>query len=87
MKAIVYLIEDEFCMAKPMPIIKKSLYKTQLAYPIPQTQGSCHALGQSDLMWGSGKTYPKGGEDFVYLIWTKRQCCLDAVKPAIIGGL
>lgn len=76
--------ENEFCFAKPMPIIKKSLYKTQLAYPVPQTQGPCHALGSSDLLWGAGKSYPKG-EDFVYLIWTKKQCCLDAVKPAIMG--
>ena len=79
--------EDEFCQAKLMPLIKKSLYKTQLVYPIPQTQGPCHALGKSDLIWGSGKSYPKGGEDFVYLIWTKKQCCLDALKPAMAGGL
>lgn len=74
--------ENEFCIAKSMPIIKKSLYKTQLVYPIAQTKGSCHALGKSDILWGAGKSYPKGGEDFVYLIWMKRQCCLDAVKPA-----
>lgn len=79
--------EDEFCMAKPMPIIKKSLYKTQLAYPIPQTKGQCQPLGKSDILWGAGKSYPYGGEDFIYLIWVKRQCCLDAVKPAILGGL
>jgi conjugal transfer pilus assembly protein TraU len=79
--------EDEFCQAKLMPLIKKSLYKTQLVYPIPQTKGPCHALGKSDLIWGAGKSYPKEGEDFVYLIWTKKQCCLDAVKPALAGGL
>jgi conjugal transfer pilus assembly protein TraU len=77
---------DEFCMAKLMPIIKKSLYKTQLVYPISQTKGPCHALGKTDLLWGASKSYPNGGEDFVYLIWTKKQCCLDAVKPAIAGG-
>lgn len=79
--------EDEFCMAKPMPIIKKSLYKTQLSYPIPQTKGPCHPLGRSNLVWGAGKSFPKSGEDFVYLIWMKKQCCLDAVKPAVAGGL
>lgn len=76
----------EYCMAKPMPIIKKSLYKTQMTYPTPQTKGPCHPLGQSDLVWGANKSFPNGGEDFVYLVWTKRQCCLDAVKPVITGG-
>ncbi len=66
-----------------MPIIKKSMYKTQLAYPIAQTNGSCHALGKSDALWGVGKSYPVNGEDFVYIIWTKKQCCLDAVKPVL----
>src|SRR5215203_6079988 len=80
----------EFCEAKYMPIIKKSLYKTQLVYPVPQTKGPCHALGKSDLLWGLGKAFPINGEDFVYLIWTKKQCCLDAIKPAAaamgVGG-
>ncbi len=78
---------EEYCLAKPMPIIKKSLYKTQLIYPIPQTTGPCHPLGKSDLLWGSQKSFPQGGEDFIYLIWIKKQCCLDAVKPIATGVL
>lgn len=78
--------ENEFCEAQPMPVIKKSLYKTQIVRPIPQTSGSCHALGKSDQLWGVGKTYPFGGEDdFVYLIWIKKQCCIDAVKPIFLS--
>tara|TARA_Y100000588_G_scaffold269153_1_gene284473 strand:+ start:2419 stop:3408 length:990 start_codon:yes stop_codon:yes gene_type:complete len=72
-----------FCEAKFMPVIKKTLYKTQLAYPRAQTKGPCNALGKSTVMWGAGKSYPKGGEDFVYLVWRKKQCCLDAVSKAI----
>jgi conjugal transfer pilus assembly protein TraU len=81
--------ENEFCEAKYMPIIKKSLYKTQLVHPIPQTSGPCHPLGKTDVLWGTGKSFPVKGEDFVYLIWSKKQCCLDAVKPitAAAGGL
>lgn len=76
----------DFCEARVMPIIKKSLYKTQLVKPIPQTSGSCHALGKSDQLWGVGKTYPAGGEDdFVYLIWIKKQCCLDAVRTTALS--
>ncbi|NGX47100.1 MAG: hypothetical protein K1000chlam3_00469 [Chlamydiae bacterium] len=81
--------EDNFCEAEFLPIIKKSNYKTQLLHPKTQKKGPCHSLGKTDLIWGIGKSYPCKGEDFVYLIWTKNQCCLDAVKPAaksLIGG-
>jgi conjugal transfer pilus assembly protein TraU len=75
--------KNNFCEASVMPIIKKSLYKTQLVRPIAETTGSCHALGKSDMLWGAGKSYPKSGEDFVYLIWIKKQCCLDAIKTSL----
>lgn len=74
--------EEEFCESKYMPLIKKSLYKTQLVHPIPQTHGSCHPLGKTDLLWGMGKAYPYSGEDFIYFLWVKKQCCLDATKAA-----
>ncbi len=70
----------EFCSDSIMPIISKTLYKHQLVYPTPVE--SCNALGGSDMVWGMGKTRPVDGEDFTYLIWRKKQCCLDAVKPA-----
>lgn len=79
--------QNDFCEPRIMPIIKKSLYKTQLVRPIPQTSGPCHALGKSDLLWGAGKSYPTEGEDFVYLVWIKKQCCLDAVKPLLKSAL
>ncbi len=80
--------ETEFCEAKFLPVIKKSLYKTQLVYPIAQTTGACQPLGKTSVVWGAGMSYPHGGEDFCYLIWTKKQCCLDAVKvvAAAAGG-
>lgn len=75
--------KDNFCEAKYMSVIKKSLYKTQLVYPIANSKGPCPSLGTSDVFWGAGKSYPKGGEEFVYLIWRKKQCCLDVISPAI----
>ena len=77
--------KNNYCDAEPMPIIKKSLYKTQLVYPVAQTNGPCHPLGKTDLLWGAGKSYPYKGEDFVYVIWVKKQCCLDAVKVSSGG--
>jgi conjugal transfer pilus assembly protein TraU len=79
--------DGDYCEAKYMPVIKKSGYKMQLVYPIPQTSGQCHALGRSDMIWGSGKSFPNGGEDFIYVVWTKKQCCLDAVKNTAFSQL
>ena len=62
------------CGKYPMPIIRKSQYKTQMTYPVTQTS-RCHPLGRSELLWSSGKSTPKQGEDFGYLIWRKRSCC------------
>lgn len=81
---------DNFCEKKPMIRLDKRLYKTQLIYPVAQTKGPCNPLGKSDLFWGANKSYPYGGEDFIFLIWTKKQCCLDPAKIAIDslkGGL
>jgi conjugal transfer pilus assembly protein TraU len=78
--------DNEYCEAQYMPKIKKTLYKTQLVYPVAQTKGPCNTLGKSGAIWGAGKSFPYKGEEFVYLIWSKRQCCLDAVKPALGGA-
>lgn len=75
--------KGNYCEALPVPLLKKRMYKMQMAHPIPQRKGPCHALGKTDALWGGGKSFPKEGEDFVYLLWTKKQCCLDAVKPSI----
>lgn len=75
--------KEEFCRKTLMPRLKKSIYKTQLVAPIASTKGPCQPLGKSDITWGSGKSYPNGGEDFVYMIWGKNQCCLDAIKAAM----
>jgi len=82
--------KKNFGEANYLPIIKKTMYKTHLLYPVPQTSGKCHALGKSDFLWGLGKSFPIKGEDFVYLIWLKKQCCLDSIKATAInqaGGL
>lgn len=70
-----YIGKEGFCGKYPMPIIRKSQYKTQMTYPIPNTQ-SCQPLGRSEIVWASGKEFPYQGEDFGYLIWRKRNCCM-----------
>ena len=71
-----YMGVPGLCGKYPMPIIRKSQYKTQMTYPVPSTTLGCHPLGRSDLLWSGGKAVPYKGEDFGYLIWRKRLCCL-----------
>lgn len=85
MRLIKGFESDDFCEPRFMPLIKKSLYKTQLVRPISLTKGACPSLGKSDLLWGRKQPIPTEDEELCYLVWTKRQCCLDAVAPAIKG--
>ena len=80
--------KSNYCEKRFTPGLKKTAYKTQLVYPVANSKGPCPPLGHTELLWGAGKSYPYSGEDFVYLIWTKKHCCLDAVKPSIkaLGG-
>lgn len=60
-----------------MPIIQKTQYKTQMLYPIPASKSKqCYPIGRSDALWSSGKEFPFQGEDFGYMIWRKRTCCM-----------
>ena len=70
--------QEGLCQKYPMPIIKKSQYKTQMTYPRPTTRGTmaCNPLGRTEVIWGSGREFPYKGEDFGYLIWRKRNCCI-----------
>lgn len=84
---------EKYCAKTYSYKLKKTIYKTQLAYPVPdkgQEQNGikvyCHPLGESDRDWGAGHTFPKDGEDFIYIVWTKNHCCydlLDIIKKTI----
>lgn len=71
-------INGRLCRKSKALKIKKSQYKMQMVYPIPSTQGdtACWPLGLSDMIYSSGKEFPYDGEDWGYLIWRKRNCCL-----------
>ncbi len=83
MMALRGVDSTEFCEDRIQPIIQKTLYKHQLVYPTPLTEGACQAFGRSDMIWGIAKTRPVTGEDFSYFVWRKRHCCLDLVKPVL----
>jgi len=80
--AIQSFEEGEFCKKTPSRRLLKTAFKTQLAYPKAQTKGPCNPLGSNGALWSAGKSYPFEGEDFVYVIWQKKHCCLDPYKIA-----
>ena len=73
-----YYGKKGLCGRYPMPIIKKSQYRLQMTYPIPETS-SCKRIGQTEVIWQAGREFPVKGEDWGYLIWRKRDCCLGAI--------
>jgi conjugal transfer pilus assembly protein TraU len=69
--------EDALCDGAKATFIVKNQYKTQMVYPVPSTQKpGCYPLGRSETLWGRGKEIPYKGEDFGYLIWRKKACCM-----------
>ena len=66
------------CNKYVMPILKKSQYRIQMTNPIATVNGkyACSSIGASTLPPDAGRHYPVGGEDFGYLIWRKRNCCM-----------
>lgn len=70
--------EAALCEKQIAPKIKKDQYKLQMTYPIPDSTGSfaCNPLGHTTVLTESGKEFPYKGEDFGYLVWRKRNCCL-----------
>ena len=70
-----YYGKSAMCGKYPMPIIKKSQYRIQMTYPIPE-MSSCKRVGQTEVLWQAGREFPVWGEDFGFLIWRKRDCCL-----------
>jgi len=61
-----------------MPILKKSQYRIQMTNPISTVNGkfACSTIGASSLPPDAGRHFPVKGEDFSYLIWRKRNCCM-----------
>ena len=72
--------DDAMCGLYPQPVMNKTQYKYQMLYPIPQTKKingrCCQPFGRSTAVWGAGRSYPYKGEDFAYMIFRKRNCCM-----------
>lgn len=69
---------ETICDKSPCPKIKKTQYKLQMLYPKASTKGdeACTVLGYTTVTTEQGKEFPYAGEDWSYLVWRKRNCCL-----------
>lgn len=63
-----------------LPVMDKAAYKAQLTFPIPSTGKivgrCCQPFGRTTVLWGAGKEYPVKGEDFAFMLFRKRNCCV-----------
>jgi conjugal transfer pilus assembly protein TraU len=64
---------EALCQKYPMPVMKKSQYRSQLIVPVPS---DCYQFGKTTTLYEAGKEIPITGEDFGFLIWRKRNCCV-----------
>lgn len=63
----------EICSKRLAPIMKKSHYRYQMVNP---NSDKCYPFGKTTTVFEAKKETPVVGEDFGYLIWRKRQCCI-----------
>jgi len=62
------------CGPMPMPILIKSLFKTQIARPVVGKRTI--PIGRSSMIWGIAKNPPTNKADnFLYMIFARRNCC------------
>ena len=61
-----------------MPVMRKQQYRLQMTNPISTVKGryACAPIGATTIIPHTGKSFPVKGEDFGYLVWRKRNCCM-----------
>lgn len=71
--------KDAMCSYVYAPMMPKSQYKMQLAFPSPDADGTCcHPMGENWLKYGLGRISPGGGKDttLVFNIFRYSDCCI-----------
>jgi conjugal transfer pilus assembly protein TraU len=62
------------CQRYPMPMWMKRQYNLLLLHPIADSKR--RVIGKPGILWTSGKNVPFTGDDFVFMLYNKRDCCL-----------
>ena len=65
--------DESLCAARPHRVIVKDQYKLQLAFP---KRTRAFPIGRATADWASGSWYPGEGEDWTWILWRKKDCCL-----------
>lgn len=63
------------CSFQYTPIWRKNRYKFQLLRPVADR--TCHAIGQSGLLWTAFKHPPQDGDNFMWMLFRKVNCCVS----------
>jgi conjugal transfer pilus assembly protein TraU len=72
---------EGMCGYAPQVIMDKRQYKFSMTFPVAQSSPDpvfghcCQPMGRSTILWGAGREFPVGGEDFGYAVFRKRDCC------------
>ena len=69
---------DALCEAKYDPMVNRSAYRWQVAWPRPEGRRN-HGSGESLLRWGNSRTVPGIGETPIYLRWDWIDCCTPII--------
>lgn len=69
-----YVGNDALCRPQYSPMLKRSHYRWQAAWPRPEGRRN-HGSGESVLRWGAGRTVPGLTDTPVYLRWSWTDCC------------
>ena len=70
-------INGPICDKRTALKIKKSQYKLQMVNPKSSSDGiGCWPIGANSMLYDAFKEYPYDGEDWGYLVWRKKNCCL-----------
>lgn len=70
--------KNAICHRYPMPWWKKDQYKIQMTYPsiTKMKHFKTNKIGGSTFIWGAGKERNPFNDNFGYLIWGRRECCV-----------
>lgn len=72
---------DARCGPQWQPLMDKRAYKPQMLAPRAVTGstpgGCCPPMGANSITWRAAREFPISGEDAVYLLFRKRNCCLS----------
>lgn len=69
-----YVGNDALCKAQYSPMLKRSHYRWQVAWPRAEGRRN-HGSGESPLRWAQGRTIPGVAEMPIYLRWSWTDCC------------